>query len=296
MITPTQRPHPSHLGVTAMKNRTTCFLVITAAILLCAPIGASAALLAEADFNDLSTGALNGQAGGSGLSVTAWAGSSNPQVVAGDLTYANYFITQSGTAQRVQSWPTSDLARQDHRALASAMSGDIWFSVLVQGTADGHSGLTFNLNGFDPTVGGTTSVLLENDTVNVSLAGSTSAASGTYSVGATHLILGHMVVGVGNDTMEVWVDPDLTAVTGSGDLGAANFSNSSVDFAASIDRIGAAVWTSNFGVGNGNLDAIVISDQATAFYDVTGINAIPTPAALPAGLALMLAVAARRRR
>ena len=164
--------------------------------------------------------------------------------------------------------------------LTTTKSGTIWFSLLVQGTATGHSGLTFNLDGYLPTAAGATSILLENTTVNVRLAGSTTAASGTFTAGTTHLILGKMIVGGGNDTMTVWVDPDLSPVTTVGQLPAADFSSSAVDFASTLDRIGAAVWTHTSGSGNGNVDAILLSDSATGFYEVTGISVAPPSAML----------------
>ena len=91
-------------------------------------VGTSSAALVATDLN--TGGADTGFSGG-------WQGSNNVFIVtAPDLTYANYSVTQTGTTDRVYSGNTNHTDRMDSRDLAAAMSGDIWFSALV----NGHSG------------------------------------------------------------------------------------------------------------------------------------------------------------
>ena len=242
-------------------------------------------------FTDLNVGGTDqGFSGG-------WQGSSNVFIVtAPDLTYANYFITQTGTTERVYSDNTSHPDRMDSRDLAAAMSGDIWFSALVNvPTGTNFAGLAFDSDPWNSS--GTAKyshqlcelrVLLTPSQLVVDMDGgtpptATGTETGTFAADTTHLILGHMNVGVGNDTLSVWVDPDLNAA-----LPAANFTSTTVDFMDSVVRIG--VPTS--GTSGVYIDAILLSDTATAFEDVTGV---PEPASLAllglGGLAML-----RRRR
>jgi hypothetical protein len=178
---------------------------------------------------DLNTGGTDtGFSGG-------WAGSRNRFPVAtNDITYANYFITQSGTTNYVYGGNNSHPDRMDSRDLAAAMSGEIWFSILVDVPPDGgFAGLSFHSdtlaeqsadyshNQADLRVVLSTSQLWvdwEGGAVNA--AWTPDAATGSFAAG-THLLLGQMNVVAGNDMLSVWVDPDLTAVGGPGDLPAA---------------------------------------------------------------------------
>jgi len=239
----------------------------------------SGADLVATDIND---GGLD-----TGFSGGFYNGSNNvfPKV-APDLTYANYFITQTGTVQKVYA-SNAGPDRQDLRNLATAMSGEIWFSVLVHVPATAnYAGLTFNNYGntYDPVTTGAR-VLMGTTRLQVGFnGGGATPGAGTFAADTTHLLLGKMNLAPGNDTLSVWVDPDLTAVYAPAGLPAADFTSSTVDFADSITIIGVPARASYNGDPNGpSLDAIRLSDTATAFEDVTGVTGAP-----PTGIGIIV--------
>ena len=225
--------------------------------------GTSRAALVAADIN--TGGADTGFSGG-------WVGSRNRMpVLAPDLTYANYAITQTGSPTYVYGGDTNGHTdRMDSRNLAAAMSGEIWFSALVNAGRQ-FAGLSFDSNA--ATSGADTyshalselRVLMTPSQLIVDMGGG-SLPSGTGSFAAgTHLILGQMNVAAGNDTILVWVDPDVNAA-----LPAPDFTSTTVHFADSIARIG--VPNVGGGATGDIIDAIRMSDTATAFRDVTGVD------------------------
>ena len=255
------------------KKAALALAVVAMATLAFTGAAASAAMVAT----DLNAGGTDtGFDGG-------WVGSNNVFIVdANDLTYANYAITQTGTTQKVYACNTSHADRMDSRNLAAAMSGEMWFSVLVNvPTGANFAGLAFDS---DLTTGGAERyshalselrVLLTPSQLIVDLdGGALPSGTGSYAADTTHLILGNMNVGAGNDTLSVWVDPDLTAVSGPGGLPTADFTETTVDFTDSIVRIGVPL---SWGGTSPNVDAIRLSDTQTAFEDVTGV---PEPATL----------------
>ena len=263
----------------ATSNEMTDLLTGTlVAVLMFGLAGMASAGLVAADLN--TGGTDTGFSGG-------WAGSSNRMPIqAPDLTYANYAITQTGSPTYVYGGDSNTHQdRQDSRDLASAMSGEIWFSCLVH-NGNVFAGLSFHT---DTIAGGATAylhstanlrVLMSPSTLIVDLDGGTlPSGTGSFSVG-THLLLGQMTIGVGNDSLSVWVDPDVNAAGGPGALPAADFSSTGVDFVNSIARIGAP----NVGgsAAGDTIDAIRLSDTATAFEDVTGVSGGPasTPGTL----------------
>ena len=193
-----------------------------------------------------------------------------------DLVYPKYGITQTGTIEKVyaaNAWPD----RQDLRDLATAMTGEIWFSVLVN-VPDGttYAGLTFNSRGetHDP-IATDARILMTPHHIEVGLkGGAATQGNGTYTAGKTHLLLGKMKVVSGNDTLSIWVDPDLTTVHSPDALPAASFTSTTVDFADSITQLGVA-GRSGANASNVLIDAIRLSNQATAFSDVTGVRTDP---------------------
>ncbi len=256
-----------------MTRRMQCINVLTGLAAVALTLGLAAtsrADLVAADFNvgGADTGFTNG-----------WVGSNNVfPIDTNDLTYANYTITQTGTTERVYSGNTTSTDRMDSRNLATAMSGEIWFTVLVNVPAAGNfTGLAFDSD----TVPGKTvesyshalselRVLMSATQLVVDVDGGTlPAGSGSFAADTTHLILGHMTVATGNDTLEVWIDPNLNIVGSPSGLPAADYTSTAADFADSIARIGVpnSDATSSDAV---HIDAIRLSDTENAFEDVTG--------------------------
>ncbi len=279
----------------------TLTVTLSAMVLMLGLAGTSSAALVISDLND---GSID-----QGFS-NAWGnGSNNVFVIAApDLTYANYGITQTGTTQRIYSANASP-DRQDVRTLSAPLSGETWFSVLVNvPTGSEYAGLTFNNSGnsYDP-ITTAARILLTPSELQVGLNGGGAATgTGTFAADTTHLLLGQMDIVGGIDTLNVWVDPDLTALTGLGDLGTANFTSTTVDFANSITDIGVAGRKGNSG-SDVSIDAFRLSDNVgTAFFDVTGVEfvdaggpEVPEPASIAIWSILGLCLAGygyRRRR
>ena len=272
-----------------MKQRShETVLVIVTTILLVFAGAARAELLVATDLN----------VGGTDVGFSGnWAGSANVSIQdLPDLTYANYFITQSGTEDRIyQSNAGPD--RQKVRALESAMSDEIWFTMLVNvpeiAGRDGYAGITFNNYGntWDPITTGAR--ILLGDSLQVGFNGGTATVTGSFARDTTHLILGQMIVGDGNDTLSVWISPDLTSVTSPAGLPDATYSNTEVEFADSIVSVGVAGRTTTNGGPPVYMDAIWMSNRDTAFYDVTGI---PEPSTVALVGLFLAAMAIRRRR
>jgi len=246
--------------------------------LVCVSGPHATAALVVADFNDLSTGNLNGKAGGTGFSGNWDAGTGTIKVIPGDLTSTLYNIQQTGTAQSVRG--DHHQARQQNRALASSMSGEIWFSFLANNpNSNSRAGISLNASGWPAP--SSESVLFLGDDFRVYLNGSFTSISDATSLGKTTLVVGQMIVGAGDDTLNVWVDPDLMS-----DYNIFNhtkvFSDSTTDFASSISRVGVISY--RYGSGGtigGTVDAVRFSDTAMAFYDVTGVTGIiPEPSTL----------------
>jgi hypothetical protein len=258
---------------------TTKTLAIT--LIALALAGAAHAAFVASDLND----------GGADTGFSdAWHNGSNNVFITEDpdLAYANYGITQAGAPQKIMT-SNAGPDRQDVRTLTTAMSGDIWFTVLVNVPAGGnYAGLTLNNygNSYDPVTTGAR-ILMGDTQLQVGFnGGAASTGTGTYTAGTTHLLLGYMNVVAGNDTLEVWVDPDLTLpLKSTSDLPTANFTSTTVDFAASITDIGAAGSIGT--AAEVYSDAYRLSDTATAFEDVTGVEFIPEPStAILAGIGL----------
>lgn len=198
----------------------------------------------------------------------------------GDLTApasTNYAITQTGTPQSIIGSGSS--AREANVALSTALTGStIWGSFLVNlnGGTVGRGGIQFNApvsatNPNDPRV-----LALGLD-AQARLDGSGGADinfSNALTSNATALILFSIDFDpAGNDTMNMWVNPDVA------NLGAPlSFSTA--------DWLGASGITtvSVFSYSSGALplvDAFRLSDDADAYFQVTGIPE-------PSGGALLL--------
>lgn len=275
---------------TSLTTKTLAAATVTIVCMTLALAGTARAAFVASDLND----------GGADTGFSdAWHNGSNNVFIfeAPDLTYANYGITQTGTTQKIMT-SNAGPDRQDVRTLTTAMAGDIWFTVLVNVPAGGnYAGLTFNNfgNSYDPIT--TDARILMGDTqLEVGFNGAAAAtATGTFTAGVTHLLLGYMNVGAGNDTLNVWVDPDLTLpLKSAADLPTANFTSTTVDFASSLTDIGAA---GSIGTAEEVYsDAYRLSDTATAFEDVTGVAFIPEPSTAILATLGLVGLCLRRRK
>ena len=255
--------------------------------------GTASAALNAIDFN---TGGVN-----TGFGATGGSGNRFP-VASTDLAYANYGITQGGTVDFVYGGNTDHVDRMDSYDTSAAMSGEIWFSILVNvPTGGGFAGISFHSDNIATSLvdyshnASDLRVMMSETELWVDWnGGATNAAwdpDATVTVfsAGTHLILGQMNVVAGNDMLNVWVDPDVNAAGSAAGLGAADYTNSLVDYTDSIVRVGMPINATG-----DTTDALYVSDTGTAFTDVTGVVPEPSTTALLGlgGLALIL----RRRK
>jgi hypothetical protein len=276
-------------------------------VVIIVQLNATQAALISADFNDLSSGNLNGKGGGTGFTGN-WSGSSNPTVAASTMTSTLYNKPQAGTNNVVSG--SNGAIRQNYRTPNVTLAGEIWFSFLarVNGADAGRSGLSLNPGTATPFEDRGLSFLeLQGGSSAVNLqyqfgAGSpTTVSTGITDFTSTILVVGklNMAGSSGADSIKVWVNPDLMAnadinsYTPLVDVSGANFIDA-------INTIGVITYKSS-GTGNGNFDNLWMSDgngnPNQAFFDVTGVNAIPEPSSfVVAGLFLTSFLVGRKLR
>lgn len=262
--------------------RYSAFLVLGLALAgaLC---GSASAALVVADFNDLNTGVLQGQGGGTGLVGTWESGSSRLFLASGDLTSSKYSLTQSGNPRKV--YGDYSAGRQNNRALTTPLAGEVWFSFLgVNGASAHRSGITFNTSGYDTNKRG--QLLLLDDDVRFNLVdgatpGQYVQADNVLTLGQTSLFVGRLMVGAGNDALTLWVDPDLVSDPDISHHTPA-LSTSSFDFGSTIGRVGVLSYYNATGPVGGEVDNLRLSDDADAYFLVTGavVAEVPEPASL----------------
>ncbi|NQT40442.1 MAG: hypothetical protein HQ581_23310, partial [Planctomycetes bacterium] len=260
-----------------MRMRIPLILGLCACLAACASVAGAA--LVVADFNDLAPGSLDGQAGGTGFTGNWDAGTGTISVIGGDLTSALYNVPQTGTPQSIGG--THSQGRQQNRALATPMVGEIWFSFLANNADSGdRSGVTLDNTAWQTNQKG--QILLLGDDLRFNLA--TGADTDDYiqtndvlTLGQTALVVGKLTVQGGNDSLELWVEPDL-----AGDSDIANhtpaLSTTAFDLGADLTRVGALSYY--YGAGaptGGTVDNVRFSDTTTAFEDVTGFAGPPPP-------------------
>lgn len=274
-------------------------------ILLLFTLPAGAATLIE-DFSYPAAGELRGKGTASDGWAGAWgaAGNGTGRILnqpGSNLSYSGggYAIAQTGTGHAVGNYGT------DFRGINRAtdpLSGTVWFSFLVNNHDEGdRTGILLNYNGTASDYGPGTNyrISLAGDSVQV-LHGTTTIADGTastYALNATHLIVGSITFGAGNDALSIWVDPsdlaNLSSIT-------PNIQTAAIDIGDSLTKFGIFSYSATVGTtaDHGQFDALRISDgdgdPALAFLNVTGV---PEPAApLFASLGMALAMFRRTNR
>jgi hypothetical protein len=269
----------------------------------CAVVGCILANNAQAgqvvlDFNDLTAGNLSGQAGGTGM-TGSWAGTTNPQVVSGDLTApasTHYALAQSaGTPQSIRTTVSSTSATgQDYRSTAATLGGTVWFSFLVNpNDSNSRAGISFNTSGSSASGA---RIDVNGSSLFVSY-GAGSNLSSTQTTNANHLFVGEIVVDESgtSDHLRLWIDPDVQTLNESTTAGRILDGTGSDWVGSGITAV--AVQSYGNSSSGGTVDAIRVSNDPTAQIDVTGFG---TPTPEPGSLALCALGAgtllARRRR
>lgn len=256
-------------------------------------IGLRASTLVVANFNDCALGDMregktNNQPANTGLGFGApfWEGNTGVVVVvAGDLAApatTRYAALQSGASQSVQPrGASSSTRRQQYREVEQSLSGVVWGSFLVRplDTLTHLSGLTFNVPHIDP--------LNRSGQGRLYVSGSSLLVHGYADANPT-LVANQFVAGQTalvlfrfeslTRQLTVWINPALPDA-------ADDLAHSTAAYHGRCDIAGSAGSILTLGVGGytdttttANLalmDSIRLSDRFTAYYDVTGLPALP---------------------
>jgi hypothetical protein len=223
--------------------------------------------IARTDFNDLpGTLPRSIQFQNSGTNFFGpWDFSTTQNVVAGNLTTSvgGYNRPQTGSNIGKLQGTYNDY-RLNASSLDADMQGTIWFSVLVDNTdATGVAGIAFNPTAYSDA---TKVIQLIGTKLRVTIGGTTTDNIATLSLNSVHLLVGKLVITGGNDTLSLWADP-----TSLSSLSAPLFTNSSANFLSALSSVGLVSYNTSKGNAGGYLDALILSNSATAFTDVTGV-------------------------
>ncbi len=225
--------------------------------------------VARTDFNDLPGAlprSLQYQNSGSHF-FGPWDFTTTQNVVAGNLTTSvgGYTRPQSGSnTGKLQG--TYNAYRQSGCPLDASMSGTVWFSVLLDNTdATGVAGISFNPTAYDDA---SNVIQLIGTSLRVTLANTTTNNIASLNLNTVHLLLGKLDITAGNDTLSLWADPASLS-----NLSAPIFTSSSSNFLSSLSSLGVVSYNTTKSNAGGYLDALIASNSATGFADVTGVPA-----------------------
>ncbi|MFP4435560.1 MAG: FAD-dependent oxidoreductase [Phycisphaerae bacterium] len=177
----------------------------------------------------------------------------------GNLKYQGAYYTNSTAPAHIKSGSAGDGSgqRSGHiaiRGIRGGMQGQAWMTALVKvsTTTDGEAILWLDGVDSDDAMGIAEGGALE-------LLGEQTAAN--LADGEVHLLLAKLNIAAGNDSIELWIDPD------AGNLGTADLQADGADlFGDSLDLLGISV-----GEDSGAIDAIRLSNAESAFVDVLGL-------------------------
>jgi|GEM_PF-2956352 len=250
-----------------------------ACLLPLAPSPGHAAVLTE-DFG-YSAGSLAGNGTATGGWTGAWTGNTNNGInTSANLTISGvtgYSITQTGTGYL--TYGSSAAGNPSSvRSFSPFTEGEFWFSVLLHNPTNGRVGLHFNVVGDPKRDNSALGVLLVgNDARYVDNGGfGTDKSIATLPTGATHLVIGRVVLGTG--VVSLWFDP--ANVTSPVLLDTPFNFTTTGNIASGMFNVGVETYS------GGQLDALRIG---SSLNEVVGLPApIPEPATalllLPAGL------------
>jgi hypothetical protein len=224
--------------------------------------------VARTDFNDIPgtlPRSIQFQNSGSNF-FGPWDFTTTQNVVAGNLTTSigGYNRPQFG-ANPGKLVGTFNAYRQSGCPLDAPMSGTVWFSVLVDNTdSTGVAGISFNPTTFSDAAN---AIELVGTTLRVTLSNTTTNNVATLNLSNVHLLLGRLTITAGNDTLSLWTDPASIA-----NLPVPTFTNSSFNFLSSLSSLGIISYNTSKSNAGGYLDALIVSNSATASIDVTGVS------------------------
>ena len=259
-------------------NRRNNSVIVLAIFFVCATTGLAqgSTMVDNFDYGSttdtpISTGAAgDGWAGG-------WTGS-NPRsgsyLPGGQLEYAGTGYNNAlnpATTGGVDGLASNDANASaiSDRAFTANQTGVVWISALAKfdaGTPDGETLIWLRSSASTATF-----ISLRGGQAKLRYAGADSASTETFSTGVVHLMLAKLQINPsGNDTIEFWVDPDLSG--GEAGLPTPLLSGNSTDaLGAGLSGVGISFYI------GGYIDAIRVSNDADGFQQVTGI---PEPGSL----------------
>lgn len=220
-----------------------------------------------------------------------------------NLTLASgsgYDVTQTGTGLAYGNFSSF---RGINRTLDVNLTGTIWFSVLVNnGQSDDRAGIQFNNHEDSPFAltdynQGAFHAEVAGSDLLVRYNGVTSASVATLALGQTHLLLGRLILGAGNDTFDLWADPANVLNPGT-PLFTANTADmetlGSGLFLAGIFSYGNSDLGPTPGARHGMIDALRISDGNGNADAALQAVVVPEPSVV--GLLMLAGVALNGRR